>query len=112
MRIFIIPALAASLALSGCITADTKLRENLVKVCEVLEIAYGTYTDLEATLPIEQKYKDAIKAAYDPAHTICLTPETATTFGVVSRVIAAGVRIYAILTQITQSSPAAMEAVQ
>lgn len=110
MRLFIIPALIGALALGGCMTADNKIRENLAAACVVIDTAYETYEAIAATIPIEQRFKDSIKAAYDPAHEICLHPETATTILVVSRVIAAGVRIYAILTQITQNSPAAMEA--
>lgn len=110
MRTLLIPALAVSLALAGCMTADNAIRAHLAKVCEVLEVAHSTYTELEANVPIPQKYKDAIKAAYDPAHRTCLTPETATTLKLVSDVAIAGYRIYNILTQITNASPAAMEA--
>lgn len=111
MRIFIIPALAASLALSGCATFDTKIRENLDKACAVVEIAHETFLAIAATVPIERKYLDAVEAAYVPAHNICLHPETATTMDIVAKVITAGVRIYTIITQVTQANPAAMKVI-
>lgn len=107
----IIIAFVAVVALAGCQTLDTKIRENLDKACAVVDIAHETFLAVAASVPIEKKYLDAVEAAYVPAHEICLHPETATTMLVVSRVIAAGVRIYAIITQVTQNNPAAMEVI-
>lgn len=111
MRAFIIPAaLAASVVLAGCQTTDDAIRKNLDKACAVVEVAHETFLAVSASVTIEQRYIDAVEAAYAPAKQICLNPQSATTLQVVSRVIAAGVRIYAILTQVTQASPQAAEA--
>lgn len=109
MRIFIAPALAASLALAGCQTTDSEIQKNLAAACAVVEAANAAFNEITKTFTVEQRYKDSVKVAYDGAHEICLHPETATTITVISRVTGAAISIYAILTQITNKSPAAMQ---
>lgn len=112
MRIFIIPALAASLALAGCTTFDDKIRQALAVSCPYLEEGHETFVELVKLFPeFEAKYSGAIKAAYDPAHEICINPEAATTLKIALTVGTAAVRIYRILSEIEQSSPAAMEVI-
>ena len=112
MKLLATAALAATVVFAGCQTIDNTIRDNLAAACAVVDTAHDTFVELSALITIEQRYIDSVEAAYGPAHQICLNPASATTLVVVSRVIAAGVRIYAILTQVTQASSAAMEAIQ
>lgn len=108
----ILISLVAIGSLAGCQTFDTKIRENLKPACDVLETAHATVVELQTTITIPQRYLDLIEAAYVPAHNICLHPESATTLQIVTNVIIAGKRIYDLLSQVSQSNPAAMRALQ
>lgn len=103
-------ALAATVALASCQTFDSSIRQALAKSCPYLEEGYGTFAGLVKLFPeFETRYGGAIKAAYDPAHEICLNPQEATTIKIALTVGTAAVAIWKILSQIEQRSPAAAQ---
>lgn len=105
--------LVAVVTLAGCQTFDSKIRQGLAVSCPYLEEGHDTFVELVKLFPqFEERYSGAIKAAYDPAHDICLNPDTATTLKIALTVGTAAVKIYRILAEIEQTNNSAREALE
>lgn len=105
MRIAI-TALAATLALAGCQTADSFIQRNLPDACAGVELAHEAFLGLAVSF---QPSPAAIKLesdAYDDAVALCANPGT-NTVQVVAKIAALGARIYRVIADERAKHPAA-----
>lgn len=78
MRKPIIPVLCGAVFLAGCQTTDDAIQRNLTLACTAVEVAHGVFTDIAASVHLNDATLKLEADAHDDAARLCANPGTNT----------------------------------